>query len=182
MEQLLQELFQVGLRIDAAAVELVVELRNPVFTKVMSSVTGLGSAAAAVVFLGLFYLADWREEFRLSLVALTLSGLIVGFLMMTIQRPYPPQPVCITESSNSIASSFPSGHAAAVTVYALVAHRSEVLPFTITFVFAAAIAISRFYLGTHHFSDTIVGILIGVGAFLIAERVIESNRIELWPS
>lgn len=179
MDHLLHELVQFVLRIDAMAIDIVVELRSPLFTKVMNSVTGLGSASAGLVFLGLFYLADWQREFKLTLIALTLSGVIVGTLMLIVQRPYPPQPVCLTAGAETIAHSFPSGHAAAVSVYAMVAHRSKILPFVITTVFAVLIAFSRFYLGTHHFSDTVAGVLIGIGTVLVAERILESERFEV---
>ncbi|QSG04643.1 phosphatase PAP2 family protein [Halapricum desulfuricans] len=176
MEQLLEEFVRAIYRVDAQVVALVVDLRSPLLTKVMNSVTGLGSASAGLVFIGLFHLAGWRREFRVSLVALALSGVIVATLMFAVQRPYPPQPVCQTGGAETVAHSFPSGHAAAVAVYATVARRSDVLPFVITAVFAVAIAISRFYLGTHYFSDTVVGVLIGVGTVLVAERLLDSDR------
>ncbi|MEF8893074.1 phosphatase PAP2 family protein [Halodesulfurarchaeum sp.] len=179
MDHLLQELVQFVLRIDAMAVDIVVELRRPLFTKVMNSVTGLGSASAGLVFLGLFYLADWHREFKLTLAALILSGVIVGSLMLLVQRPYPPQPVCLTGGAETIAHSFPSGHAAAVSVYAMVAHRSKILPFVITTSAAILIAFSRFYLGTHYLSDTVFGVLIGIGAVLVAERMLDSDRLPI---
>ena len=178
MEQLLEEFVQIVQWIDARAVELIVSLRNPLLTKVMNSVTGLGSASAGLVFLGLFYLADWEREFRLTLIALTLSGLLVGMLMVAVQRPYPPQPVCQTGGAETIAHSFPSGHAAAVGVYAMVARRSSTLPFTITSAFAVTIAISRIYLGTHYVSDTVAGVLIGIGTVLVAEQLVDSERVQ----
>lgn len=178
MDQLLPELVQFVLRIDALAIDLVVKLRNPLLTKVMYSVTGLGSAAAGVVFLGLFYLANWKREFKLTLLALTLSGLVVGSLMILVQRPFPPHPICLTGGSEMMPHSFPSGHAAAVTVYAMVAYQSKILPFAITTAFAVLIAFSRFYLGTHYFSDTLAGVLIGIGTVLVAERILQSERIQ----
>ncbi|QSG07824.1 phosphatase PAP2 family protein [Halapricum desulfuricans] len=179
MEQLLEEGIEAVQWLDTQVVELVVDLRSPLLTKVMNSVTGLGSASAGLVFIGLCYLAGWREEFRVTLVALALSGVIVAALMVAVQRPYPPQPVCQTGGAETVAHSFPSGHAAAVAVYATVARRSEVLPFVITAAFAVAIAISRFYLGTHYFSDTVVGVLIGVGTVLVAERLLDSDRFAI---
>lgn len=178
MDHLFHELVQFVLQIDAFVVDLVVELRHPLLTKVMNSVTGLGSAAAGVVFLGLFYLANWKREFDLTLLALILSGLIVGSLMIAVQRPFPPHPICVTGGSEMVAHSFPSGHAAAVTVYAMVAYRSEILPFVITAVFALLIAFSRIYLGTHYLSDTVVGILIGIGTVLVAVQILESERFQ----
>ncbi|QSG13051.1 Membrane-associated phospholipid phosphatase [Halapricum desulfuricans] len=179
MEQLFEEFVRAIYRVDAQVVELVVDLRSPLLTKVMNSVTGLGSASAGLVFIGLFHLAGWREEFRVTLVALALSGVIVAALMVAVQRPYPPQPVCQTGGAETVAHSFPSGHAAAVAVYATVARRSEVLPFAIVAIFAVTVAVSRFYLGTHYFSDTVVGVLIGVGTVLVAERLLGSDRFAI---
>lgn len=177
MEQVVHELVQLVLDFDALAVDFVVEMRSPVVTKIMNSVTGLGSATGGIVFLGLFYLADWEREFKLTLVSLSLTGVIVATLMLAVQRPYPPQPVCITGGADTIAHSFPSGHAAAAAVYAMVAYRSEILPVLITTVLAVTVAFSRFYLGTHYLSDTVVGVLIGIGTVLIAERMLASDRV-----
>jgi len=157
--------------LDHQVVELVLSLRHPLLTKLMTSVTGLGSATAALVFLGVCYLADWEEELYTSALALALTGVVVWTLMTTIQRPFPPDPVCMTDGADTVATSFPSGHAAAVTVYAMTAYDSSVLPFGVVSVLAGAIALSRIYLGTHYLSDTVIGVLIGIGAFYTATRL-----------
>ena len=177
MEQLLDTLVQWIVAFDATAVDVLVELRNPLVTKLMNSVTGLGSVTAGLVFLGLVYLAEWREEFRLMFVAMALSGVIVATLMFTVQRPYPPNPVCQTGGAETVVHSFPSGHAAAAAIYATVAYRSETIPFLLTGLLATALAFSRFYLGTHYLSDTVVGVLIGIGTVLIAQRLIQSGHL-----
>ncbi|APE95312.1 phosphatase PAP2 family protein [Halodesulfurarchaeum formicicum] len=180
MVQVVHELVELVVWFDSLAVDFVVGVRRPVVTKVMTSVTGLGSASAGIVFLGLFYLADWEREFELTLVSLALSGLIVATLMGTVQRPFPPHPVCLTGGGETVAHSFPSGHAAAVTVYAMVASRSNVLPTLITTVFAVTVAISRVYLGTHFLSDTVAGVMIGIGTVLLADRIVASDRVSLF--
>ncbi|WP_284438502.1 phosphatase PAP2 family protein [Haloarcula laminariae] len=172
MDHLLADLLDALVQLDAVAMERIVALRSPLATKLLTSATGLGSATAALVFVGLCYLAGWDEEYRHALVALALSGAVVGTLMLTIQRPYPPQPVCLTEGSETVASSFPSGHAAAVTVYAMTARRSDVLPAGVVAALASAVAFSRVYLGTHYLTDTVVGVAIGIAAFLLAERLL----------
>nr|WP_276272900.1 phosphatase PAP2 family protein [Halomicroarcula sp. GDY20] len=151
--------------LDRAALEVTLAARHPAVTKVMTSVTGLGSATAALVFLGLARLAGWRRELRATAASLAIAGVVVGSLMLLVQRPFPPQPVCLTDGGG-LAHSFPSGHAAAVTVYALVARESPTLPFAPVAGLAALIAVSRVYLGTHYLSDTLVGVGIGVGAFV----------------
>jgi undecaprenyl-diphosphatase len=175
MEQLLGAAIEAIVRLDAAVVDIVLRLRGPIVTKVLTSVAGLGSATAALVFLGVFYLAEWREEFVLAAGTLAISGALVGVLMATVQRPFPPQPVCLTASTESVASSFPSGHAAAATGFALVAHRSRQLPTVPVAVLAVLVAVSRVYLGTHYFSDTVVGILIALAAFVAVSNAVAAR-------
>lgn len=157
--------------VDTAVAEVFVAIRHPTLTKFMTSVTGLGSASAAVVFLGVFYLAGWRRELAAGAVALALSGVIVPALMYLVQRPFPANPVCQTSGSGLTPHSFPSGHAAAVTILALVSRGSEHLPFRITTAVAATVAVSRMYLGTHYLSDTLFGVAIGVAAFAVGQSL-----------
>jgi undecaprenyl-diphosphatase len=173
MQDLFQEILAQVVALDYRAVGLILELRGPLVTKVMTSVTGLGSAAAAVVFLGVFYLAGWREEYLTAGVAIVLVGAVVPTLMRLFQRPFPPQPVCMTGGAETVAHSFPSGHAAAVTVFALTAWRSDDLPFLPIAGVALLVAVSRVYLGTHFLSDTVAGVVIGVGATLLARSAVE---------
>jgi len=175
MTGLLAEVGAMIVGVDQLAADLLVSIRDPAITKVMNSVTGLGSATAAAVIVGLFYLADWHEEVATSVLALGLTGPVVLTLMGLIQRPFPPNPVCVT-SGEMVAHSFPSGHAAGVTVFALLAARSERLPLAPTVALAGMVAVSRMYLGTHYLSDTIVGIGIGAAGFFIATRWLTESR------
>jgi undecaprenyl-diphosphatase len=177
MTGLFADLWAFVLWLDYQVVDLTLALRQPLLTKLMTSVTGLGSATAAFVFLCVCYLADWTDELRSATLALAVTGAVVGTLMLTIERPFPPGPVCMTGDTEAVASSFPSGHAAAVTVYAMTARRSDELPFGPVAVLAAAIAVSRVYLGTHFFSDTVAGVAIGIAAFVVAVHV--QDRFDL---
>ena len=175
MTGLVADVLAVIVGLDHLTVDFLVAIRDPAITKVMNSVTGLGSATAAAVVVGLFYLAGWHEEVGTSVLALGLTGPVVLTLMGLIQRPFPPNPVCVT-SGEMVAHSFPSGHAAGVTVFALLAARSERLPFAPTIALAAMVAVSRMYLGTHYLSDTIAGIGIGVAGFVVATRWLTDSR------
>ncbi|WP_251133191.1 phosphatase PAP2 family protein [Halorubrum sp. 2020YC2] len=93
--------------------------------------------------------------------------------MSLVERPFPPNPICITESDTGVTSSFPSGHAAAVTAYAAIARNSDELPFAVAAGFAGLISFSRIYLGTHYLSDTLFGMGLGVVAVLFAERLLD---------
>jgi undecaprenyl-diphosphatase len=172
-------------RVDRLGAEFVAAIRTPFLTEMMTSMTGLGSVTAGVVFVGLFYLAGWREEFVKSVVALSLLGVVVWALMSVVERPFPSNPVCVTEGGAGTTSSFPSGHSAAVAAYAAIARDSDNLPFAVAVGFAALISFSRVYLGTHYLSDTLVGIGLGVAAVLFAEwfldRVGEEAVIDRLP-
>jgi undecaprenyl-diphosphatase len=157
---------------DTLVAEAVASIRTPWLTKLFTSVTGLGSATAAAVLLGLFRTAGWRDEFEHAGVALALTGGAVGALMATVQRPFPPHPVCVTSGAETVATSFPSGHAAAATVFALAAYQSEVLPTKTVGALAVTVALSRVYLGTHYATDTVAGVLIGALAFAVAGRLL----------
>jgi len=157
--------------VDVAVVDLLVSIRTPTLTKGMTSVTGLGSATAAAVFLGIFYLAGWRRDLAVGAVAIGVVGLVVPALMYLVQRPFPSSPVCMTSGSGLTPHSFPSGHAAAVTVFALVSRGSDHLPFRAVTALAATVAVSRIYLGTHYLSDTVAGIAIGVVAFVVGRAL-----------
>jgi undecaprenyl-diphosphatase len=69
----------------------------------------------------------------------------------------------------------PSGHAAAVAVYATVAYRSDRFPFFLVAGGALLCAASRVYLGTHYLSDTLLGVAIGVGSVVLARRLVRSE-------
>lgn len=172
-------LLQQVLALDALVVDLVLALRSPLLTKLMTSVTGLGSASAAVVLLGLCHLAGWRREVRVAAPALLLSGVVVVSLMAHVGRPFPPEPVCVTSETGLAPHSFPSGHAAAVTVFALVARRSDVLPAAPVAGLAALVAFSRLYLGTHFLSDTVAGVVVGAGAVFLV-RALLARRPGAW--
>lgn len=173
MEHLFAALFDALVGIDTATMDAIVATRSPLATKLLTSVTGLGSATAALCFVGGCYLADWDDAFRHSLVALAIAGVIVGTLMLTVQRAFPADPVCLTDGAETVATSFPSGHAAAVTVYAMTARESENIPFTVVTGLALLVAVSRIYLGTHFLSDTVAGVGIGVVASLLAGAVLQ---------
>lgn len=172
MEHLFAELFDTVVRVDVAIMDAIVATRRPLATKLLTSVTGLGSATATLCFVGGCYLAGWDDAFRHSLVALVISGVVVGTLMLTVQRAFPADPVCLTDGAETVATSFPSGHAAAVTVYAMTARESDDIPFSVVTVLAVLVAGSRVYLGTHFPSDTAAGVGIGIVAFLLAGSVL----------
>mgnify|MGYP006285082865 CR=1 FL=1 len=83
---------------DRTSMSLLVSHRHAVVTKFMTSVTGLGSAAAAAAFLGVCHLANWDRELRLAGVSLVITGVVVASLMALVQRPFPRR-LCVSRTA-----------------------------------------------------------------------------------
>lgn len=150
---------------------LVAEFRSPVLTNIMEGISGLGTAIAAISFLYLFYRAGWKQEFLTGLGAHSLNGVIVAALMKLIERPFPPEPVCVT-GFDAVTSSFPSGHAASAAVFAVIAWQSDKIATVPVTIIALLVAVSRVYLGTHYVSDTLFGFIMGlVIAYSVSKKL-----------
>ena len=89
MTEPLAEIGTLIIGLDHLAADLLVSIRDPAITKVMNSVTGLGSATAAAVIVGLLYLAEWYEEVATSVLALGLTGPVVLTLMGLVRDRSP---------------------------------------------------------------------------------------------
>lgn len=124
--------------------------------------------------------AVWRRWHEPVFVIGTLLFEAGAFVAIThiVNRPRPP--VEQLEGS-TIGTSFPSGHVAAATVYAVVAmvlfwhYRS-----TVVRLLAAAVAVAlplivgaaRVYQGMHHLSDVIAGIVLGIVSIVICHSIL----------
>lgn len=98
-----------------------------------------------------------------ALAAAALAGLAVSVLKDAAGRPRPPLGDSGIQALGSIpdSTSFPSGHAAtafaAAVAVGLVCRRLR----TPLLALAAAVALSRVYLGVHYWSDVLAGSLLG---------------------
>ncbi|MEZ5407498.1 MAG: phosphatase PAP2 family protein [Acidimicrobiales bacterium] len=122
----------------------------------------------------------WRRWHEPVFVIGTLLFEAGAFVAIThiVLRPRPP--VEQLEGS-SIGSSFPSGHVAAATVYAVVAMvvfwhtRSTVIRFVSAAVAVALpliVGAARLYQGMHHLSDVVAGIVLGIVSILICQWIL----------
>jgi membrane-associated phospholipid phosphatase len=118
------------------------------------------------------YLALRRRWWHLTsfAVAIILSEILIGPLKAAYDRARPPGSLVATT-----AASFPSGHAVAASVTALAAVIALVPPGhrrigwgLAAGSFAAAMALSRAYLGAHWLSDALAGLLLGTSCALLA--------------
>lgn len=122
----------------------------------------------------------WRRWHEPVFVIGTLLFEAAAFVVIThlVQRSRPP--VEQLEGS-SIGSSFPSGHVAAATVYAVVAmvvfwHSRATLARLAAAVVAVALPLmvgaARLYQGMHHLSDVVGGVVLGIVSIVICHSVL----------
>jgi membrane-associated phospholipid phosphatase len=78
-------------------------------------------------------------------------------IKVIVRRPRPPSEGRLTETMSNL--SYPSAHAA--TSVAGARRLSETLPAAPLWALAAALSLSRLYLGVHHPSDTLAGAALG---------------------
>ena len=165
---------------DQTAFDVAADLRSDWFTDVNEVVSGLGSTpvillVTAIAVVALIARRHWSEVWVL-LAAIALTYVAVAALKHGIDRPRPPDPLV-----KAPGSSFPSGHAAHGIVYAWLAlvatvrlrpgraHATALL--VAGFALAAAIGLSRVYLGVHYLSDVNARAALGVATFALCASV-----------
>jgi undecaprenyl-diphosphatase len=128
----------------------------------------------------LLWLARRRQWLRFASfgAAIVSCELTIGPIKSIVERARPVGGLVATHGT-----SFPSGHAAAgaVTAMGLVIvftgpGRRRIHWFVAASVFAAAMAMSRTYLGVHWLSDVVAGACFGVGWALLWPASLETSR------
>jgi undecaprenyl-diphosphatase len=139
---------------------------------------------AISAFICLFFLWRWRRWYEAIYVALPLVFEACAFITTThIVRRDRPDVERLLDSQ--VATSYPSGHVAAATVYAAVAvlvfrHTRAVWARSLAVVIAVliplAVAWARVYQGMHFFTDVLAGVLLGAVSLLITHRVLKPHE------
>jgi undecaprenyl-diphosphatase len=142
----------------------------------MRVVTHLGGARATLL-TGLILTALGGELRHAGLVALlgnALSHVLVQVLKRAVARPRPCDargvPLALVDLPDPF--SFPSGHSAAAFAVALPVAMANPLLAPAALGLAVLVAASRVQLRVHYLSDVLAGVVLGVGGFIAAERLV----------
>lgn len=142
---------------------------RPWLDRPMELATDAGQAKVGIALcagIGLFGGEKARRSAKLALSADAISAGVAYGLKMAVNRQ---RPEGETERSNS---SFPSGHATGAFALATVFGHQYPKAAIPCYLAAAAVGLSRIYLGRHYPSDVLAGALIGFGS---ARLVIHYN-------
>ena len=168
---------------DQVAFDIAGDLRAGWVTDLNDAVTVLGSSAVTIPLgvaaaVALAVARRWAQ-LAVLVIAVTLAHIGVGVMKEAVDRPRPLELLAGTDSSKG--SAFPSGHAAYSVIYPWLAltisrrlsrrwtHGSALI--VIGIVIAAAIGLSRVYLGVHYLSDVSAGWALGVASFALCAAV-----------
>lgn len=180
-------------RLDQPMLEAARSLRSDAANSAVTAFTNLGGsigmpllAGAAMVIMAL----KWRSWTPVLLI----SAAAAGSLLMTVAgkelvgRSRPPLSAAVPPFESS--PSFPSGHSlnavviAGVVAYLMVLHlqtrRAKVLTLVFAAAFAAAMGLSRVFLGHHWFTDVLVAWTLGLAwlaVVITAHRLLHSRRV-----
>ena len=158
--------------LDRSAVEWMSSLHWPVVTPAMKGLTYAGAGGTIWIVIGVV-VAFWQRRplaLLALIVAIEVASYLDSVLKSAIGRARPPVGDPRVHPSITVprGPSMPSGHAmtafAAAVVLAAVAPRARWAFFGL----AAAIALSRVYLGVHFPSDIIVGAVLGAAIGAVA--------------
>lgn len=176
--------------IDAPAIAWGVSHRHSAWTEAAEWVSRTGGPSITSVYTGVlivFALARRRFATAAGLALVVYGGVVLNVIVKDSVRRG--RPVMEDPLVHLVTYSFPSGHAAASTVFGgllilfaarRTSARTRVLAITVMASWIAAVCASRVYLGAHYPTDVVAGVLEGSGWLLLCSIVL--HRYQVFPA
>ena len=162
---------------DATLLHHVLQLRAPWLDGVMVFLSTIGAGGfiwIVIAAIAAVFPARRFDAWRMILAALFTWMIVDGLIKPMVDRPRPFEidPQIHLLDQRPLTSSFPSGHAATAVAGAIAGTRLFPAMGWLLWPLAAAIAVSRLYLGVHWPSDVIAGVILGAacGWFVLGGR------------
>ena len=162
---------------DQTAVNAVKLIQNPLLDKIMVFFTSLGDNGIIWIILLIVLLSGkkTRNKGVVLLITVITVFILTNYLKEEFHRVRPYEYMnFIPKVKTSGTSSFPSAHSAVAFAVFGISYFYHLKYRYITGIFALIIAVSRFYLGVHYFTDVLAGIFIG---FAVSGILFYMNRI-----
>ncbi|WP_025898795.1 phosphatase PAP2 family protein [Sneathiella glossodoripedis] len=170
-------MFEQLVAIDIEALKLFASIRNPVLDVIFRIATELGHETFLLMFGAFGYWFLDKNIFRRAILMLLVSALANSILKEYFALPRP----TVTATYTAEGYSFPSGHAQAAAAFwgwlAFEIRKHHKWAIALVCV-SLLVALSRPYLGVHHFHDITVGLLLGYLQVLVGTRLFSVGKIQ----
>ena len=158
-------------------------LRNPILDEIMKIITSLGYEGI-LYYICILLLLIPKKTRKLGIIlalAILLNWLLANVTLKPLvarTRPYDVNTAIEIIIHKPSSYSFPSGHTAQAFTAAFAFYFANSKLSKPMFVLATLIAFSRLYFYVHYPTDVLGGILIGCLCGFLANKIINSNRVE----
>ena len=150
--------------LDQTAINAVNIVQTPLLDNIMIFFTTLGDCGIIWIILSVILLLKkkTRNTGIIMIISIISVSVLTNYLKGTFDRIRPYEYLhFIPKIKTSGTSSFPSAHSAVAFAVFGISYFYHLKYRYITGVFALIVAVSRFYLGVHYFTDVLAGIFIG---------------------